>query len=48
MPMGVLVFTFRIGEPEDCSGTVSFLCSDDAAYITGEAIVIAGGAMSRL
>ncbi|KAM4050955.1 dehydrogenase/reductase SDR family member 4-like isoform 1-T2 [Anomaloglossus baeobatrachus] len=38
----------RIGEPEDCAGTVSFLCSSDAAYITGETIVVSGGAQSRL
>ncbi|KAM4809110.1 dehydrogenase/reductase SDR family member 4-like isoform 1-T2 [Rhinophrynus dorsalis] len=38
----------RIGEPEDCAGTVSFLCSSDAAYITGETIVVAGGGRSRL
>ena len=38
----------RIGVPEDCSGVVSFLVSPDAAYITGETIVIAGGQHSRL
>ncbi|XP_072325082.1 dehydrogenase/reductase SDR family member 4-like [Scyliorhinus torazame] len=38
----------RIGEPEECAGTVSFLCSQDAAYITGETIVVAGGFDCRL
>ncbi|XP_069490029.1 dehydrogenase/reductase SDR family member 4-like isoform X2 [Ambystoma mexicanum] len=38
----------RLGTPEDCAGTVSFLCSPDAAYITGETIVVAGGSQSRL
>ncbi|XP_078501029.1 dehydrogenase/reductase SDR family member 4-like [Lissotriton helveticus] len=38
----------RLGEPEDCAGSVSFLCSPDSAYITGETIVVAGGAQSRL
>lgn len=38
----------RLGEPDDCAGTVSFLCSDDSLYITGETIVIAGGTQSRL
>ncbi|XP_008121546.1 dehydrogenase/reductase SDR family member 4 isoform X1 [Anolis carolinensis] len=38
----------RIGVPSDCSGIVSFLCSPDADYITGETIVVAGGAPSRL
>ncbi|XP_053324396.1 dehydrogenase/reductase SDR family member 4-like [Spea bombifrons] len=38
----------RIGEPEDCAGAVSFLCSPDASYITGETIVVSGGSHSRL
>ncbi|KAL2790151.1 dehydrogenase/reductase SDR family member 2, mitochondrial isoform 2 [Daubentonia madagascariensis] len=32
----------RIGQPEDCAGLVSFLCSPDASYITGESIAVAG------
>uniref|UniRef100_A0A8C6ETX0 Dehydrogenase/reductase 2 n=1 Tax=Marmota marmota marmota TaxID=9994 RepID=A0A8C6ETX0_MARMA len=32
----------RVGKPEECAGLVSFLCSPDASYITGENIVIAG------
>ncbi|XP_029806143.1 dehydrogenase/reductase SDR family member 2, mitochondrial isoform X2 [Suricata suricatta] len=32
----------RIGQPEDCAGLVSFLCSPDASYITGESISVAG------
>ncbi|XP_033044393.1 dehydrogenase/reductase SDR family member 2, mitochondrial isoform X1 [Trachypithecus francoisi] len=32
----------RFGEPEDCAGVVSFLCSPDAGYITGENIAVAG------
>jgi dehydrogenase/reductase SDR family protein 4 len=38
----------RFGVPEDCSGLVSFLASDDAAYVTGENIVVSGGMHSRL
>ncbi|XP_066461092.1 dehydrogenase/reductase SDR family member 4-like [Eleutherodactylus coqui] len=38
----------RIGEPEECAGAVSFLCSPDASYITGETLVVAGGAQSHL
>jgi len=34
----------RIGMPEDVAGTVAFLASDDAAYITGQEIVVSGGA----
>ncbi|XP_037357713.1 dehydrogenase/reductase SDR family member 2, mitochondrial-like [Talpa occidentalis] len=32
----------RLGEPEECAGIVSFLCSSEASYITGENIVVAG------
>lgn len=32
----------RLGKPDDCAGIVSFLCSPDAGYITGENIVVAG------
>ncbi|XP_065911351.1 dehydrogenase/reductase SDR family member 4-like [Dysidea avara] len=38
----------RIGQPEDCAGIVSLLCSDDASYITGEIILVTGGVASRL
>ncbi|XP_068098293.1 dehydrogenase/reductase SDR family member 4-like isoform X2 [Hyperolius riggenbachi] len=38
----------RIGEPEECAGIVSFLCSSEASYMTGETVVVAGGAQSRL
>lgn len=38
----------RLGVPEDCAGTVAFLVSDDAAYITGETVVVAGGVHARL
>lgn len=38
----------RLGTPEDMAGTVAFLASSDAAYVTGETIVAAGGVHSRL
>ncbi|XP_060111377.1 dehydrogenase/reductase SDR family member 4-like [Heteronotia binoei] len=38
----------RLGVPSDCSGMVSFLCSPDSDYITGETMVVGGGAPSRL
>jgi 3-oxoacyl-[acyl-carrier protein] reductase len=34
----------RLGEPADVAGPVAFLLSDDAAWITGQTIVIDGGA----
>ncbi|RZC37885.1 dehydrogenase/reductase SDR family member 4 [Asbolus verrucosus] len=38
----------RLGLPQDISGAVAFLASEDASYITGETIIIAGGMASRL
>ncbi|CAD6187024.1 unnamed protein product [Caenorhabditis auriculariae] len=38
----------RLGVPEECAGAVAFLVSEDASYITGEMIVIAGGVHARL
>ncbi|WP_395245591.1 SDR family oxidoreductase [Agromyces sp. MMS24-K17] len=37
----------RLGEPADVAGPVAFLLSDDAAWITGQTIVIDGGASIR-
>ena len=33
----------RLGEPEDISGVVAFLLSEDAAWLTGQTVVIDGG-----
>ena len=33
----------RLGEPADVAGSVLFLASDYAAYITGQSIVVDGG-----
>ena len=46
--MVYIITHHRLGQPEECAGAVSFLCSDDARYITGETIVMAGGQQSRL
>lgn len=37
----------RLGEPRDVSGAVAFLLSKDAAWITGQTIVIDGGGSIR-
>jgi len=33
----------RLGVPSDVAGTIFFLCSDDAAYVTGTEIFVNGG-----
>ena len=33
----------RLGEPEDVAGVVRFLCSDEAAFVTGEVLLVDGG-----
>jgi 3-oxoacyl-[acyl-carrier protein] reductase len=33
----------RVGEPEDVASVIAFLCSDDAAYVSGQVIYIRGG-----
>lgn len=35
----------RIGQPEDLTGTIAFLLSKDAAFITGQSIAVNGGAI---
>jgi dihydroxycyclohexadiene carboxylate dehydrogenase len=35
----------RPGRPEEVAGAVSFLASDDASYITGQVVFVAGGAV---
>jgi NAD(P)-dependent dehydrogenase (short-subunit alcohol dehydrogenase family) len=37
IPMG------RLGDPEDVAGVVAFLASDDARYMTGQAVNVTGG-----
>jgi 3-oxoacyl-[acyl-carrier protein] reductase len=33
----------RLGDPDDVAGAVRFLCSDAAAFITGEVLLVDGG-----
>ena len=40
-----LVAMGRYGQPEEIASVVSFLCSDDASYVTGQVIEISGGLM---
>ena len=36
----------RVGTPDDVAGTIAFLCSDDAGYVSGQVIYVAGGPRS--
>ncbi|KPP67190.1 dehydrogenase/reductase SDR family member 1-like, partial [Scleropages formosus] len=38
----------RIGQPDEVGRVIAFLCSDDASYLTGETITVAGGMGTRL
>ena len=33
----------RVGQPEDVAATIAFLCSEDASYVSGQVIYVAGG-----
>ena len=37
----------RMGTPEDLAGSIYFLCTDDASWITGQTIVVDGGTTFR-
>jgi 3-oxoacyl-[acyl-carrier protein] reductase len=36
----------RIGQPDDVAAVASFLCSEDAGYVSGQVIYVSGGAKS--
>ncbi|KXZ56906.1 hypothetical protein GPECTOR_1g817 [Gonium pectorale] len=38
----------RLGRPEEQAAAVAYLVSPDAAYVTGETLVVSGGMQSRL
>src|SRR5947209_4682741 len=45
---GATVPLGRVGYPEDIAGTVLFLVSDDASYITGQSLYVDGGMLAQL
>ena len=34
----------RVGQPADIAAAITFLCSDDASFITGQTVYVDGGA----
>jgi NAD(P)-dependent dehydrogenase (short-subunit alcohol dehydrogenase family) len=38
----------RCGKPEDIANAIAFLCSEDASFITGQALVVDGGMTLQL
>jgi NAD(P)-dependent dehydrogenase (short-subunit alcohol dehydrogenase family) len=52
-PEGLKFFTEqyplrRVGRPLDIANAIAFLCSDDASFITGHALVVDGGLSIQL
>jgi NAD(P)-dependent dehydrogenase (short-subunit alcohol dehydrogenase family) len=41
VPMG------RMGAPDEVAGAIAWLCSDAASFVTGEALTVEGGLLSR-
>jgi 3-oxoacyl-[acyl-carrier protein] reductase len=33
----------RVGTPDDIAAVAAFLCSEDAGYVSGQVIYVAGG-----
>jgi 3-oxoacyl-[acyl-carrier protein] reductase len=33
----------RVGQPEDVAGTIAYLCSNDASYVSGQVVYVRGG-----
>jgi 2-hydroxycyclohexanecarboxyl-CoA dehydrogenase len=33
----------RLGKPDEVAAVIAFLCSDDASYVTGQALGVSGG-----
>lgn len=46
--MTALIPQARYGRPEEVAGLVAFLCSDDAAYLHGAAVVLDGGMVATV
>jgi len=44
---GRLATLGRMGQPSEVAGAVAFAFSDDASYLTGQAVTVDGGATAR-
>lgn len=42
------LFLRRLADPDDMSGTIAYLLSEDARHVTGETVMAAGGINARL
>ena len=42
------IFMKRPGTAYEIGSAAAFLCSDDASYVTGETMIVAGGTNARL
>ncbi|TME31696.1 MAG: SDR family oxidoreductase, partial [Chloroflexi bacterium] len=38
----------RVGQPVDIANAIAFLCSDEASFITGQALAVDGGLTLQL
>jgi NAD(P)-dependent dehydrogenase (short-subunit alcohol dehydrogenase family) len=49
MEEGIIAMTpmGRLGQPEEVSGVIAFLASDDASYMTGSEVYVDGGWIAR-
>lgn len=43
-----MTFLGRLGTVEDMASAVAYLCSNEAGYITGECLLVAGGQYAKL
>jgi NAD(P)-dependent dehydrogenase (short-subunit alcohol dehydrogenase family) len=33
----------RLGQPEELAAAVTFLCTEDASWVTGQTLIVSGG-----